>query len=286
MTYGVHCYVYSETWADDRLHVMDSVKALGADAIEIVVGDDVVFDPKRTRRHAESLELDVMTGPGGHWPLDCDLSADAALSRQRGLEWHKRQVDVSAEAGAKAYYGCLYGHIGVIQRRIPPRDEYERTAEGLHKLAEYGQQHGVRIGLEAVSHFRSHIANTPAQIMALIRLADHDNLVAVMDTYHLVTEIRDFAAAVRTYADRLYAVHCCESDRGAPGGGLVPWGALFSELRSTGYDGYLILETYNSGNEQFAHSRGMFHNVCPDANSFVRESFAFLDRHTGEPSGA
>ena len=61
-----------------------------------------------------------------------------------------------------------------------------------------------------------------------------------------------------------------------PGGGLVPWEALFSALREIAFDGPILLESYNSSLGDFAHRRGMFHDVCPDADDFVRRGFAFI----------
>ncbi len=46
--------------------------------------------------------------------------------------------------------------------------------------------------------------------MQLITLADHDNLYALLDTYHLVTEIRDYARAIHTVRNRLWGLHACE----------------------------------------------------------------------------
>ena len=160
--------------------------------------------------------------------------------------------------------------------------------DGLHALADYAPAQAVKIVLEPMSHFRTHPVNTAAQLMRLIEQGDHPNLFALFDTYHLITEERDYAAAVRTLAPRLWGVHPCENDRGAPGGGLVPWDLFFDSLREVGFDGPLTLETYNSSIDDFAYARGMFHNVCPDADDFVRRGLAFLQAHVARrwhPSG-
>jgi D-psicose/D-tagatose/L-ribulose 3-epimerase len=159
---------------------------------------------------------------------------------------------------------------------VPPSDEYARTAEGLREVAEYGERRGVEIVLEPMSHFRTHLVNTPEQAARLIRLADHRNLSILLDTYHMITEVRDFGAAFRSAGDLLWGVHACENDRGRPGGGVVPWDAVFGALAENHFDGYMVLESYNSALGDFAWRRGMFHNVCPDAESFVRKGFAFL----------
>jgi D-psicose/D-tagatose/L-ribulose 3-epimerase len=273
---GFHAYLFTDRWSDRCLDILDTAAELGAGAVEIPVGDDVTFTPNLTRRRAETLGLRIYLGPGGLWPLECDLSADDPEERAAGLAWHKRQVDLAAEVGGIGYAGALYGHPGAIKRRVPPPGEYERTAEGLHALADYGARNGVAIVLEPMSHFRTHLVNTPEQVMRLIGLAEHTNLHVIFDTYHMVTEVRDYGRALRTLGERLWGLHACENDRGAPGGGLVPWETVFRTLGEIGFDGYMVLETYNSSIGDFAFQRGMFHNVCPDGAAFARQSFGFL----------
>jgi D-psicose/D-tagatose/L-ribulose 3-epimerase len=276
--YGVHAYIFTSRWADSEIHFLDLAAELGLDMFELSVGDDVVFDPDLTGKRARELGLSLILGPGGLWPVDCDLSSEDPSERARGLAWHKRQVDLAADLGAVAYGGCLYGHSGVVKRRRPPPDELSRTAEGLWTLAEYAERRGVALALEPMSHFRTHLVNTPAQLMRLISLAGHANLWTLFDTYHAVTEIRSYAEALRMLAPRLLLIHACENDRGVPGGGLVPWEEIFATLRDLSYHGFLGLETYNSSIGDFAFERGMFHNVCPDGRAFVEQGIAFLRR--------
>ncbi len=273
---GVHSYLWTEFWSDASLDILDAARGLGAEFVEIGVGDDVQFTPQLTRQRAETLGLALCIGPGNAWPLACDLSSEPAEERAMGLAWHQRQVDLAAELGAIAYGGALYGHPGVVKRRIAPPDEYERIAEGLHRLAEYGRQRGVLIVVEPMSHFRTHIANTPQQIMRLVAMADHPTLRVALDTYHMITEVRDYRAAIAATAGKLWGLHACENDRGAPGGGLAPWDQVFAGLADIAFSGYILLESYNSAQGDFAQRRGMFHDVCPDPAAFVRQGFGFI----------
>ena len=276
MKYGAHSYIFVDRWADEHLYLLETVKGLGLDCFELAVGDDVFFTIELARRRAEEVRLELTIGPGGLWPLECDVSSDSDAERKHGLGWHKKQVDVADRLGAVAYCGALYGHPGVVKRRRPPADEYDWIAESLHCLAEYAQRKGVKIVLEPMSHFRTHLVNTPEQLIALIAKADHPNLHVLFDTYHMITEVRDYAQAIHTVRDRLWAIHACENDRGAPGGGLVPWEAVFSTLNEINFQGYVIFEAYNSSRGDFAYQRGMFHNVCPDGTAFVRQALAFV----------
>ena len=61
-----------------------------------------------------------------------------------------------------------------------------------------------------------------------------------------------------------------------PGGGLAPWPSIFSALREIDFDGYILMEAYNSGTGDFAVRRGMFHDVCPDGEAFVQMGLRFL----------
>ena len=276
MKYGVHSYVFIDRWADDRLDILDTVKELGLDCFEIGVGDDVPFTAELTRRRAESLGLELLTSPGGEWPVDCDVSSDSPEDRKRGLAWHRKQVDLAHRLGAVAYCGAIYGHPGVVKRRRPPADEPKRTADSLYRLADYAEPKGVKIVLEPMSHFRTHVVNNPEQLMALIAKAGHPNLYALFDTYHMITEVRDYAQALRAVRGRLWAIHACENDRGIPGGGLVPWDAVFRTLVEIKFQGYILFEAYNSSIGDFAYERGMFHDVCPDGVAFVREALEFV----------
>jgi D-psicose/D-tagatose/L-ribulose 3-epimerase len=278
MKLGLHCYLFTERWSDGRLDILDTARDLGAECFEVVVGDDIDFTPRLTRQRAEALGLTLTVGPGGLWPTECDISADEPADRAKGLTWHCQQINRAGELGAAAYTGALYGHPGTVKRRVPPADEYPRTADGLHRLAEHAASRGVVLALEPMSHFRTHIANTPEQIMRLVALADHPNLGVLLDTYHMIPEVRDFGAAIRAVGDRLWGLHACENDRGVPGGGLVPWDHVFAALRDISFDSFVLLEAYNSSLSDFAFRRGMFHDVCPDGEAFARQGLAFIHR--------
>lgn len=274
--FGAHCYLFTERWSDASLPILERLRVLGGEVLEIAVGDDVEFSPQRTRAAAAALGMQLVISPGGEWPLECDLSSEDKQEQQRGLAWHKQNIELASELEALAYSGALYGHTGVVERRRPPAAESERVADGLRELAEFAAAHDVLLAIEPMSHFRTHLINTPAQALQLVSAAGHENLRVLLDTYHLVTEVRDYRVAILEMGERLWGVHACESDRGVPGGGLVPWDQVAAGLAETHFTGPVMLESYNSALGDFAYRRGMFHNVCPDGDMFVRAGFSFL----------
>jgi len=280
MKIGAHIYLWMERWSDAEVGLFERARGLGLEAIELSVGLDVKFSAALTRRVAEANGIMLLVGPGGAWPDGADLSDDDPANRRRALDFHKSIVDQTAELGAVAYAGAMYGRPGKVLRRLPPPGELPRTAEGLHAIAEHARRAGVKIIVEPMSRFRSHVVNTPAQALNLVNLADHANLHILLDTYHLVTEVRDYAAAIRTVSDRIWGLHACENDRGVPGGGLVPWPSVFAALKTSKCE-YVGFEGYNTGLGDFGWRRGIFQNVCPDGDAFVRQAVAFTRQHLG-----
>jgi D-psicose/D-tagatose/L-ribulose 3-epimerase len=278
LKFGAHIFLWIERWDDSKAGLFERAAGLGLTCLEIAVGDDVTLKAVDLRRRAEATGVEVILSPGGLWPVECDISVDDPAHRRRGLEWHVNWIRQAGECGAVAYTGGLYGHPGTVLRRMPPADEFARTAAGLHQLAEEARREGVALALEPMSRFRTHLVNTPAQVMRLIDEADHPNLRVLLDTYHLLTEVRDYGEAVRTLAPRLWGVHACENDRGAPGGGLIPWPTIFDALEESGFSGYVLLESYNTRLGDFARRRGLFQDVCPDGDAFVRQGVAFLKK--------
>lgn len=274
--YGVHAYLWTDHWSEESLGLLDHARELGAELFEIPLGEDVECSEQAVRRRGEEVGLELTVGPGGQWPPACDLSSDDPDERARALSWHAEMIQRAAKMGAVAYCGAIYGRPGTVQRRRPPADEYPRTAAGLHELAELARTLGLRLLLEPMSRFRTHLVNTPAQALELVNLADHPNLGIILDTYHMVTEVRDYAAGIRCVGDRLWGVHACENDRGVPGGGLVPWDAVFGALVEVQPQARIMLETYNTSIGDHGYRRGMFQNQCPDGDAFVSQAFAFL----------
>lgn len=274
--YGAHIYIWTDSWSNEKLDLFDRAKSLGLDCLEIAVGDNVDFDAEAARLMAEETGMDIVLSPGGEWPMHLDISDECKENRKDAVDWHKHWITKAGECNARAYTGAIYGHPGVIRYRKPTEEELKRTAEGLFELAEHSKQNDVILVIEPMSHFRTHLVNTPDQALEMIKRTGHQQLKILFDTYHAVTEIRDFGQAIRDVREHLWGVHVCENDRGVPGGGIVPWDKIFSELNTIESELYFIMESYNSSVDDFAISRGMFHNVCPDGDEFIRKGLEFI----------
>lgn len=276
MRYGTHCFILTDHWDDRQIGLFETAHALGLRAFEIAVGDDVACNGSVLRRKAEALDLQLVVSPGGLWPREHDLSSSDAGERKAALAWHRQQMGGGADMGAVAYTGALYGHPGTLHGRTLRDEELDWIAEGLTALAEEGVRLGMNVVIEPMSRFRTHVITTAAQAMAMLERSGHPNLSVVLDTYHLLTETRDYGAEVRRCAGCLWGLHASESDRGCPGGGFVPWDAVYAALKDIGFDGYIVFESYNTGIGDLAARRGLPKDLCPDGAAFLRRGMDYL----------
>ena len=67
----------------------------------------------------------------------------------------------------------------------------------------------------------------------------------------MIREETSFRGAVETCGkEYLGYVHVCENNRGIPGTGLVPWREFFQALKDIGYNGPLVIESFDPSFEE------------------------------------
>ncbi len=209
---------------------------------------------------------DAQTGLWANYRPE-DLATPQGFLQNPDLVWQwydsrrKKLLEVSPNAGHYA--------MAELAQFVPELTVITQNVDGLH------QQAGVALALEPMSRFRTHLVNTPAQALRLVELAAHPHLKISIDTYHAATEVRDLPAAIRAAGSKLWALHACENDRGVPGGGLMPWQEILAAVRETSAE-FIEFESYNTSLGDFGWKRGLFQNVCPDGDAFVRQGLEFI----------
>lgn len=120
---------------------------------------------------------------------------------------------------------------------------------GLRELARRAGDCGMQLSLEPLNRYRTSVANTSAQVLAMIRDIGADNVGLHFDTYHACLEEKDLLAALEAalQTGRVNHFHACANNRGAPGQGLIPWDAVMDLLVRYGYAGHITMETFALG---------------------------------------
>ena len=270
MKLGIHAYEWCSTWSNDTLGIIDTVRSLGLDFIEIPLMRLDLFDPKAVKERLDGFEA---TTSNVLLADDVDITSFNEASRKNGIKYLKDCVKATAEAGAKTFSGVIYSKYMKEAKCMPTEQEWEFSAKSLKEVARYAADLGVSIGVEPVTRYESYLLNTSEQAVKLCEMIDEPNAFVHLDSYHMNVEEKNFYQAIKTAGSRMKYFHMCENDRGIVGTGHVDWDGVFQAFKEIGFDGYLGFEGFSDCSDNM--STWVWRKLAPNGETFVRESVAF-----------
>lgn len=275
MQFGIHSLLFTETFLEKDLPLLDKFKAMGFDAVEIIPFDPDNFPASKVRRAAADLGLTINTGYG--MPADYNIISPDPKVRRAGIDFSKKLVDLSNEAGAKVFGGVIYCGWGYLTGKMRTEDEWKWAVEGYQEIASYAQAGSdLILGIEPVNRFESHFINIAADAVKFIRDVGLPNVKVHLDTFHMIREEDNLVEAVRTADGLLGYVHACENQRGIPGRGQVPWLDFFRALKEVGYDGCVTIESFDPNMESIAKLCCIWRKLADSPEQLASEGLAFL----------
>ena len=275
MQFGIHSLLFAETFVEKDLPLLEKCKGMGFDAVEIIPFDPDGFPARKVRAAAADLGLTINTGYG--MPERYNIISPDAGVRRAGIEFSKRLIDLSNEAGAKVFGGMIYCGWGYLTGRMRTEEEWKWGVEGYREIAGYAQQASELIlGIEPVNRFESHFINTAADAVKFIREVGAPNVKVHLDTFHMIREENDFTECVLETGGDLGYVHACENQRGIPGSGLIPWVPFFRALRRAGYDGCVTIESFDPQMESIAKLCCIWRKLADSPEQLASEGLKFL----------
>ena len=274
IAYAVHAYAWTNSWSNDDLPLVDHVKELGFDAIEIPLMELDLVDRTAIRERADAAGIDVVTSVA----VDerTDPTADDPEVRRAAREFLERCVDATADMGGTVFTGVTYSAIGRRIERRPDDRDFERAAEVLTEVARHAAGRGVTVGIEPVNRYESFLVNTAEQGRRLAEMVGEPNVGVHLDAYHMNIEEDDFAEPVRATLPSLCHFHLSESHRGIPGQGVVDWEAIMRALVEGGYSGYVGLEALIDISDAMRGATCVWRDMAPSSDVLVGDGLRYL----------
>lgn len=273
---GIHSFVWSASSAQGDLErTLANTKEAGFDLIEFSYLDPANVDIGGLARRIADLDLGVAISIG--LPADGDISsADKAIAAH-GVEILKRTIALTRDLGGRKVAGILSTSHG-LQTEAPARDQWNRSAATLAKVAETAKAAGVTLNLEIVNRFESNLLNTAAQGLAFIEDTGSDNIFLHLDTFHMNIEEADVGLAIRHAAKKIGYVHIGESHRGFLGTGNIDFAAIFDALTAIGYSDDLSFESFSSEivDENLSKKTAIWRNLWTDNMELARHARRFI----------
>lgn len=278
MKLGIHAYAWCSRWDNTTLDLIDRVKAMGLDFIEIPLMCLDSFDAEAVRKRLESAGLGAVTSTV--LLNDTDITSDDAAIRAKGVAYLKACVDATHAIGAESFSGVIYSqHVRSLPAR-PGEEHWNYAADGLRTVAQFAKQAGLLIGLEPVNRYETFLVNTCRQALRLVDMIGEDNVRIHLDTYHMNIEEKSFYEATKQAGARLIHYHLCENDRGIPGTGLVDWDGIFKALGEMNYQGNAALESFVDCTDNM--NTWVWRQLAPSGDVLLKEGVAFIRKKQEE----
>ena len=213
------------------------------------------------------------------------LSPDPKV-RQRAVELSKKVVDLCVEAGAEIYCGANYRAWKVFTGKPRTKGEWQRSVECYRAVCEHAQAaSSLVVAVETLNRFESYFLNTAADALRFVQDVGLPNAKVHLDTFHMIREEDDMAAAIRACGDRMGYFHACGSQRGIPGRDLVPWRAALEAVRDVGYRDCITIESFHP-DKSLAPVVAIWRHFADSPEQLATEGLAFLRQQVSEVFGA
>ncbi|MCL6282650.1 sugar phosphate isomerase/epimerase [Ruegeria sp. 2012CJ41-6] len=196
--------------------------------------------------------------------------------RARGIAHLDWILDCATALGAQTIGGPFHAPIGHFTGSGPTMDEWQRGAEAHHLMAEKAAERGILLALEPLNRFETHFLNTAEQAAHYCEMVDHPAFGIMYDTFHSHIEEKDQASAIRVLAGRINVLHVSENDRGVPGTGQIDFPSVFSAVKATGFDGWVVMEAFGAGVPEIAAATRIWRPMFEDHPTLFRDSARFI----------
>ncbi|GAB6164700.1 sugar phosphate isomerase/epimerase [Thermostilla marina] len=275
MRFGINLLLWTDTLNDACLPLLDDVKELGFDVVELPVFDlDNDENYKKWAARIEELGLGC-TATAVRGPEENMISADPEV-RKRGIEANKRNLDCCAMLGAEVMAGPFHSALGVFSGKGPTEDEFKWGVDAMREVAEHAEKVGVTLGVEYLNRFECYFLNTAAQGAKFCDAVGHPRCKMMYDTFHAHIEEKNIPEAIRTLKDHLVHVHISENDRSTPGSGNVRWDANFDTLHEIGYDGTMVVEAFGLALEKLVPATKIWRRMYESEKQLAGDALNFM----------
>lgn len=247
---GVDTFIWSEDFTEKDLWIISKAKELGFTPLDIAIAHPERFPTDKVKDLASEVGQEIVTTTTLNEGTSL-ISPDPEI-RSRGVVSLKTLVDINNKLGAKILGGVIYAGWGCLTGKPRTEEEWAWSVESMRQVAEYAKETGtVTIAVEPVNRFETHFLNIAEDAVQYCKDVGIGNMTVHLDCFHMIREETSFKDAVETCGMRyLGYVHVCESNRGVPGTGLVPWQEFFTALKGINYEGPLVIESFDPGFEE------------------------------------
>ena len=275
MRFGMNLLMWTDTLTDEMLPLLDQMKEIGFDAVEIPCFDlDDLDNYAKWGKRFDEMGLS-RSGTAVRGPDQNMISDDPAI-RKAGVEANQRNLDCCAAAGCEVMAGPFHSALGQFSGKGATDDEWKWGVDCMREVAEHAEKVGVVLGVEYLNRFECYFLNTAADGARFCRDVNHPSCRMMYDTFHAHIEEKSIPEAIRALSDCLVHVHISENDRSTPGSGNVRWDANFDTLKEIGYDNLMVIEAFGLALEKLVPATKIWRRMYESERQLATDGLAFM----------
>jgi D-psicose/D-tagatose/L-ribulose 3-epimerase len=279
MRFGINTFLFTSPFTNKSTKLFPQFRKWGFDTIEIPIEDPSHIDPAHVKRELDKNGL-VCGSVCACMGPDRDLRGTPE-QQQTALKYMRTIIDQMVTLNCPSLIGPVYSSVGRADAVAP--DEYRRqwatVVKHLKALADYARKNGRQICLEPLNRFETDFINTCDQGIKMIKAVNSPALKLHLDTFHMNIEEKDQGAAIRKAGKLLAHVHACGSDRGTPGNDHIDWKPIAQALRSIGYKGDVVIESFTTDVKVIARAAAIWRRMEPTRDEIAVKGLKFLKRN-------
>ena len=277
MKFGVNTFVWVSPFTTEAVkELAPKVKNMGFDIFEIACENPDLIDLKTVKTELKKNGLGaIVCGAFGPDRNICSSNPDIVTSAKSYSRW---LIDAAVELNSPVVCGPMYSAVGKdhLENDGERKAEWDRSVAGIHEMAVYAKNKGIKIALEPLNRFETDMINIVAQGLDFIDQVGMDNVGLHLDTFHMHLEERNSGDAIRKANKKIFHFHACENDRGVPGAGQVHWDVVAQALKDIHYDGPVVIESFTNKVKEIARAVCIWREIAPSQDAIASQGLTFL----------
>jgi D-psicose/D-tagatose/L-ribulose 3-epimerase len=226
-----------------------SLAAMGYDGVELA-GDLARYVSPDVHAALNEHGLSVLSLT----PDNVDLAHPDDAVRGQAVDYYYRLLEFAQALGKPIV--CCHGAVGRIRAINNYAQEWDFYVQAVRMIAQQAQEAGLRIAMEVLNRYESHLLNTAQEALRFVQEVGADNVGILLDAYHMNIEEADLRSAILTAGQHLFLFHAADSNRRSVGRGHTDFIGVMRTLADIGYDGAVIVECTASGPDPFTPVKG------------------------------
>ena len=278
MRLGINTFLFTSPFTTESVKHFPTFKKWGFATVEIPIEDPSHIDPAKVRAAADKAGLAVGSvcacmGPGR------DFRGTPA-EQKTGVDYVKAIIDQAVVLGCPSIIGPLYSVVGRIGAHTDAekKQHFADVVKNLKVLAAYAQKCGVQLCVEPLNRFETDFLNTVEQGLKLVKAVGSPAVKLHLDTFHMNIEQKNQAAAIKKAGKLLAHFHACGCDRGTPGNDHIDWPSIAKALKSIGYKGDVVIESFTTDVKVIARAAAIWRRMEPTRNEIATKGAKFLKK--------